>query len=390
MFLNSLMADTLSPLHSLLLGGLVLVASYLITIRIATEKARQKTIKQHDCEAPPKYPSRDPFFGIDTIYDALRAVSSKTFLSQKKAHYDRYGNTFSSTLSTLPVISTIEPENIKTVLSTAFQDFVVGAPRRNAFSPILANSILISDGKQWEHSRAFLRPSFARSQVGDLSTLEAHVQNLITAIPRDGSTVDLADLFLRYTADVTTDFMFGESINSLSQPESFRGDLMRAFRDAQLGAERRFRLGSFAKFVPQPAFYQAVKKVHDYMDEHVDRAIENRHVQQRSFDEGAQDDKRHIFLHELAKLTDDRQTLRDELLGIFFAGRDTTSALLSNLFFVLARSPGIWQRLREEVDKLGGAVPTLDELKTLKYLGFCLNEGQRSCFPAGFRVNADI
>lgn len=371
MFFNSLMVDILSQLCSLLLGGLLLVASYLITLRMTTARARQKNIKQYGCEAPSKLPSKDPFFGIDTIYDALRAVSSKTFLSQKRAHYECYGNTFSSRLSTLSVISTIEPENIKTILSTAFKDFVVGAPRRNAFSPVIANSILISDGKQWEHSRAFLRPSFARSQVGDLSTLEAHVENLIRAIPRDGSTIDLADLFLRYTADVTTDFMFGESINSLSQTESFRVDSMRAFRDAQLGVERRFRLGSFAKFVLQPAFYQAVKKVHGYMDEHVDRAIENRHLQQRTLNEGAPDDKRYIFLHELAKLTDDRQILRDELLGIFFAGRDTTSALLSNLFFVLAKSPRIWQRLQEEVDKLGGARPTLDELKTLKYLGFC-------------------
>ncbi len=296
-------------------------------------------------------------------------------MSQKRADYERYGNTFSSALATLSVINTIEPENIKTVLSTAFKDYAVGAPRRNAFGPVLKNSILLADGPQWEHSRAFLRPCFSRSQVGDLPTLEVHVGDLIKAIPRDGSTVDLGDLFLRYTADVTTDFMFGESIQSLSQPESFQVDLMKAFRDAQFGGERRFRLGSFAKFVPQPTFNQAVKRVHDYMKEHVDKAIENRGLQQKqSLNSDTQDDERYIFLHELAKLTDDRETLRDELLGIFLAGRDTTSALLSNLFFVLARNPDIWQRLQDEVKTLSGARPTLDELKALKYLGFCLNE----------------
>ncbi len=152
------MANTLSSLHSLLLGGVVLVASYLLTLRITTNKARQKTIKQYGCKAPTKYPSKDPFFGLDTIYDTLRALSSKTFLSQKMADYERCGNTFSSALATLSVINTIEPENIKTILSTAFKDFAVGAPRRNAFGPILRNSILLADGPQWEHSRAFLRP----------------------------------------------------------------------------------------------------------------------------------------------------------------------------------------------------------------------------------------
>ena len=136
---------------------------------------------------------------------------------------------------------------------------------------------------------------------------------------------------------------------------------MKAFQNAQLGAERRFRLGSFAKLVPQPTFYQAVRKVHDYMDAHADRAIEIRCLlQQQSFSDGAQDDKRYIFLHELAKLSGDRQILRDELLGTFFAGCNTTSALLSNLFFVPARNPHFWQRLRDEIKQLGSARPKLD------------------------------
>lgn len=310
MLLKSLIADAVLPWHSLLLGGITLVASYLVILRITTSKARQQTIKQYGCKAPPRYPSIDPFFGIDAIYHTIRALNSKTFLSQTKAHYERYGNTFSSRLSTLSIIQTIDPENIKTVLSTSFADFAIGAPRQNAFSPILRNSILVADGTQWQHSRAFLRPSFARSQVADLSILEVHVDSLIKAIPRDGSTIDLADLFLRYTADFTTDFMFGESIQSLSKPDSFQVDLMQAFRDAQQGGYRRFRLGSFARFVPQPAFYQAVSKVHAYMDAHVDRAIENRILlQQQTLSDEAQDDKRYIFLHELAKQTGDRQVL---------------------------------------------------------------------------------
>lgn len=36
-----------------------------------------------------------------------------------------------------------------------------------------------------------------RSQVGDIATFEKHVSNLIEAVPRDGSTVDLSELFFR-------------------------------------------------------------------------------------------------------------------------------------------------------------------------------------------------
>ena len=81
-------------------------------------------------------------------------------------------------------------------------------------------------------------------------------------------------------------------------------------------------------------------------------------------------------MHELTKATTDREMIRNELLGIFVAGRDTTSALLGNLFFHLARHPQIFQRLRDEVGQLGGKIPSIEDLKLLKYLNGCINECQ--------------
>lgn len=367
------MLEAMDHTPTIILGVILLAALYYFAKSLLTYQARRRTISQHGCKPPSKYPVWDPFFGIDVVYDAIRAIKRKTFLSEDISHHEAYGKTHSSRLITFPVISTIEPENIKAVLSTNFKKFVIGSPRRRAFGPIFGNSILVADGVEWEHSRAFLKPSFTRSQVGDLVTLEVHVNSLIEAIPRDGSTVDLAELFLRFTADVTTDFMFGESILSQTQPDAFGGDLTKACRDAQLGVERRFSLGVFADFIPQPAFYRSVKKVHAYMDAHVDKALQQR---KESKEDDAVDDGRYIFLKELAKLTDDRLILRDQLLGIFFAGRDTTAALLSNLFFVLARNPEAHKRLHEEIDTLNGQKPTLEDIKGLKYLSFCLNESQ--------------
>lgn len=67
-------------------------------------------------------------------------------------------------------------------------------------------------------------------------------------------------VFLPYNADVTTDFMYDESDLSVPCRDAFGGDLAQARRDAQLGAERRFRLRVFADFVPQPAFYRSATK----------------------------------------------------------------------------------------------------------------------------------
>lgn len=61
-----------------------------------------------------------------------------------------------------------------------------------------------------------LRPNFVRTQIGDVEMFEKHVEHLIQAIPRDGSMVDLQDLFFRFSLDVATDLLFGESTNTLA------------------------------------------------------------------------------------------------------------------------------------------------------------------------------
>lgn len=173
--------------------------------------------------------------------------------------------------------------------------------------------------------------------------------------------------------------MFGESIFSLPNPEAFAADLSEACRIAQLGVERRFILGAFANIVPQRAFYRAIKKIHSYVNSHVDKAIQLRQSQKSAEKDDINDHGKYVFLRELVKVTDNRAILQGQLLGIFFAGRDTTAALLTNFFFALARNPDVWQRLREEITSLlHGREPTVDELKKLKYLHFCMIESQIS------------
>lgn len=51
------------------------------------------------------------------------------------------------------------------------------------------------NGAAWEHSRAIMRPSFTRNSIAKVEVYERHLQHLFRLIPRDGSTVDLQDLF---------------------------------------------------------------------------------------------------------------------------------------------------------------------------------------------------
>jgi cytochrome P450 len=62
------------------------------------------------------------------------------------------------------VILTVEPDNLKAMLATQFSDFGLGL-RHEQFYPLLGDGIFTLDGAGWTHSRALLRPQFARDQV---------------------------------------------------------------------------------------------------------------------------------------------------------------------------------------------------------------------------------
>lgn len=44
---------------------------------------------------------------------------------------------------------------------------------------------------------------------------ERHVQNVFHSVPRDGSMLQLQDIFLSMTLDIATEFLFGESTGCL-------------------------------------------------------------------------------------------------------------------------------------------------------------------------------
>ena len=88
-----------------------------------------------------------------------------------------------------------------------------------------------------------------------------------------------------------------------------------------------------------------------------------------------QDDQ--IFLHRLMSETDDKVTIRTEILNILLAGRDTTAATLTNIWFCIAKYPSVLRRLRMEIASFVGKAPELAELKDLRYLRAVINESLR-------------
>ncbi|KAF2761351.1 cytochrome P450 [Pseudovirgaria hyperparasitica] len=370
----------------LVIIAVALAAAYIYQ-KVALYFRRRAFKKEHGCEPSySRYQFKDPIFGLDLILTNIRAAKSRTYLETSYNRFQKYGTTFTSKMVTKPLIVTIEPENVKTVLSTRFKDFGLGE-RLLPFAPLLGKGIFTMDGDHWAHSRHMIRPNFARDQVADLQMLESHVQELLKSIPRDGTTIDLQDLFFRTTIDSATEFLFGESVDSQRQcrdqpalhgaadPSSSFAD---AFNYAQRACATRSRLGALRVFYSDSKDTASTRICHAFVQKYVnDALLYRKHLDLDPEKAAPPSDAKYVFLHELAKSTTDPVRLRDELLNVLLAGRDTTASLLSNLFFVLARRPDIWAKLRAEVAQLGGAPPSYEQLRNMKYLKYCMNESLR-------------
>ncbi|KNG89322.1 cytochrome P450 52A12 [Aspergillus nomiae NRRL 13137] len=364
-----------------------LYVGYFIFRSIQQRYDQRKYAKAHNCQLPPQADSG--FFGVANYIRMKKAAENKRWVEYFADQYGSNGNTLQQIILGQRVITTIDPENIKALLAAQFNDFALGT-RHEQFAPLLGDGIFTLDGAGWSHARGLLRPQFAREQVADLNLLHDHVTRLIGLIPKDGSDFDIQPLFYLLTLDSATHFLFGESVGSMdsqgsdclvnSSVKDSEG-FAEAFNTSQKWLSARARAVDLYWMINPKEFREANRRVHEVVDHYVRLALENRrHPEQKG-------NKRFIFAEALAEETDSPKVLRDNMLNILLAGRDTTASLLSSAFFFLSRHPHVWNKLRRVVIETFGDSQnprdqiTHSKLKDIPYLRHVLNEVLRLLPP---------
>lgn len=314
---------------------------------------------------------KDPFIGLDFIHErVIRGLSGRRLLDCIEK-FKQYGSTYSVDRLTYQVVQTCDPKNLKQVLATGFDDFQLPSSRVSVMGELLGSGIFTLDGDLWSHARSILRPSLMKHKMDGLpSIIEHHVQQFLTHLPRQGEDVDLQPLFFELTMDIATEFLMGYSSNMLD-PSRKREKEQQFFDDYMLCSEeaiKKMSYGPLRFFRLNLAATKAKKRVFKYMDEYIEECFERQDGTFQRTDE-------HNAFQEIASAVTDRQSLRDQLLHFLLASRDTTASLLSNLFFVLAKNPETYARLRSEVlSKVAYENPTFSDLRDIEYLRWCVNE----------------
>ncbi|KAI9773731.1 MAG: hypothetical protein M1839_002029 [Geoglossum umbratile] len=367
----------------------------------------------HACAEPP-YEKNDTPYGIGQLLYIL-AFKVDILEDLIRRRYRRCGHTHKQYGVVGEIVHTVDPRNIQTMLSLKFNDYELGGKRGRNIIPVVGHGIFTAEGKEWESSRALLRPFFGRGMGGGLEGAEVRVGELMGVLERGmewggGWTkeVDLVDLFLRFSMDSTTEFLFGKSIGAqlelggMDKHKTGSPKRKMTFSEAhEIGsawASFRFVIPEWAwplTALPFSPAYRRIKEattlVSRVAGKFVKAALERRQQERWSRPSGPNMDghrlyggvgEKFVLVEALAAEIEDPDLLRGELLHVLLASRDTTAYLLSWCFLLLSLHPNYFTRLRASVlSHFPPDIPSLtitpSSLKACKPLSYFLHETLR-------------
>ncbi|EDO03291.1 hypothetical protein SS1G_05772 [Sclerotinia sclerotiorum 1980 UF-70] len=368
-----------TSLFTLFLSSIVLSSIYWFWTKALAWSSRKKA----GCSSPVKYKHLDPFFGFDLLSKKIQYTKAGNLLALDDELFAKYGKTLHTIFFGRNHWMTMDHLVIQTVAATEADKFGSAPSNRKPAWPLLGDGAFTTDGHIWKRSRELLQPVFSRSQVSQLSGLKSHMERFFERIPRDGSTIDIQPLAQGLFLDSSMEFIFGKSSGTLSPSEETveAKQFSQDFDEGLRGMRKNYMTDKISWLVgPDKKWLAQCAKIHATLEGYIDDEIE---IQRQSKLLGQPTETtdepsayKHILLKELVKKYPGNKTLiRNELMNVFFAARDSVGTVTSSMLFLLARSPESWEKLRKEV----AAIPlkqelTFEFLKSLKYVQAVIDE----------------
>ncbi|KAJ5742111.1 cytochrome P450 52A11 [Penicillium manginii] len=323
-------------------SGLLAIFINLLWVRFKEYKGR----KAHGCGVIPSYPQWDRILGLDLALSQMKALRGDTFISWLAAIHEGQPSTFKIRFLGKRQIYTTDTENRKAMTAINWKDFGISPLRRStkAFHPFADKGVNTVDGDDWVFSHFLIKPFFNRDFYMNTDRIRPYVESLFTLLLPDGETFNIQPLLQRWFLDLTTDFILGEPVGVLHQPDKAR--ITWAMLDVLRGSRQRMQV--------------AVYEVHAFVDTHITETYKEIRIR-----------KGHIVAGEKLSL-------------LLVPNNDTTSIFISNTLWHLVRHPDAWARCREEVltavqgddDEAVGKL-TFSALRGIKFLNafrICLND----------------
>ncbi|XP_010681074.2 alkane hydroxylase MAH1 [Beta vulgaris subsp. vulgaris] len=312
-------------------------------------------------------------------------------------------------------LMTVDPANIQHIMSSNFTNYPKGDEFLKIFD-ILGNGIFNSDGELWKLQRKITRAlinhrSFIRFLVKiTYNKVQKGLVPILQHAYKDGLVIDLQDVFQRLTFDTTCLLVSGHDPGCLSL-EFPHVPFSQALDDAEEAIAFRHLLPhNFWELLKwlglgQPKKLSQAWKV---LDHFIDYIISMKReglrggkkspfkLEQEQEEEGI--DLLTSFLNEETRdvtsgiNTKDDKFLRDTILNLMLAGRDTTSSALTWFTWLITQHPIVEEKIRNELKGIANEwhVFQIEETNKLTYLHAALCECLRLYPPVPFQHKSPI
>ncbi|KAI9309679.1 cytochrome P450 [Cunninghamella echinulata] len=278
-------------------------------------------------------------------------------------------------------IVTCDPRNVEYVLKGNFENYVKSPQLNEIASKLFGHGIFNANGEHWKYQRKTASQIFNVKNFRDHFTavfvehIHYMTKNMFDVAANNGTTLDFHDIMFRFTLDSFVKLSFGVDLNSLSTKGKI--PFANSFDTVQSIAFVRF-CNPFYKVtekigeILQPwktTFNQHVKIIDDF-------AYDVIRQRRKEIDNGEEfNDLLSRFMvgkNEYGQPLSDEE-LRDVVLNMVIAGRDTTAQALSWTFLSLMENPEAEEKLVAEIlsnlpeDLENDPAALYEAIKNMKY-----------------------
>ncbi|KAI3842458.1 hypothetical protein MKX03_035065 [Papaver bracteatum] len=299
-------------------------------------------------------------------------------------------------------IVTANPDNVEYMLKTNFNNFPKGQPFTEILGDLLGRGIFNVDGELWRTQRKIASHGFTTKSLKELvaKTLQEEVKDrllpILESAAKTGKVLDMQELLRRLAFDVVCKVSLGTDPGCL-EPSLAISPLATAFDIASMISARRgaaplfiiWKIKRALKIGTEKTLKEAVEHVHQSVAEIIQSKKEKLKQLQAKDDYSAVDSEEDL-LSRLISAGHDEEFIRDMVISFIMAGRDTTSAAMTWLFWSLSRYPNVEADLVKEVQKNLNdndekeRLLDYEELKEMGLMKACLNETMRLYPPVAW------
>ena len=316
--------------------------------------------------------------GIDHLY----RIKTGQLDFYKKLEAD-YGDVVRLQLGPYRTWLFFHPDPIEDLLTRQSKNFIRFKKLTDVVRQWNGDSLLLAEGEAWRVRRRKVLPAFKTKRLpfyGEAAvqhatrfcrTLEQHTED-----SEEGgqATIDTDASMAQLTLDIATTTLFG------SEPLHNGADIERAI---QVLSDTAFRESTSPFTLPDRLPLKAKKKklwAMKIMDEMVTGLVSARLDE---ISQGGRSDRGDLLSVLVEHHEGDLLSIRNDSMSLLIAGHETSGALQSWIFALLAQHPDALKTLASELDTvLQGQPPCFADLKQLTYLRAVVEESLRLYPPA--------